>query len=127
MQRPWNLLIDLDLAVTILLARWLGIERPLLRSSALGLEGGKSERLLNHCLHFGATRYLSGAAAPRLPRRVALFARHGIEVIWQDYAHPVYPQQHGAFVSHLSTLDLLLNCGDQSRSILLSGMLPPSS
>ena len=119
LHRRWTLLIDLDLAVTALLCRWLGLERTLLRSSALGLGGGQSDRLLNHCLHFGANRYLSGAAA-RDYLDTALFARHGIEVVWQDYVHPVYPQPHGAFVSHLSTLDLLLNCGEQSRSLLLS-------
>ena len=126
LHRPWNLLVDLDLALIGLLARWLGLERPLLRSSALGIGGGQSERLLQHCRHFGATRYLSGSAA-RDYLDVALFARHGVEVVWQDYAHPVYPQLHGDFVSHLSTLDLLLNCGEQSRSILASGVaLPPS-
>lgn len=119
LHRPWRLLIDLDLAVTALLARWLVLDRPLLRSSALALGGGQSERLLNHCLHLGATRYLSGSAA-RDYLDTALFARHGVEVVWQDYAHPTYPQQHGEFVSHLSTLDLILNCGDESRSILLS-------
>ncbi len=126
LERRWTRLIDLDLAVTTLLTRWLDLERPLLRSSTLGLGGGQSQRLLNHCLHFGATRYLSGAAA-RDYLDLALFARHGVEVIWQDYPHPVYPQLHGPFVSHLSTLDLLLNCGEQSRSILSSGMPSPPS
>ncbi|MFN2499498.1 MAG: WbqC family protein, partial [Pyrinomonadaceae bacterium] len=49
---------------------------------------------------------------------VDLFARHGIEVEWQNYRHPVYPQQHGEFVPYLSMLDLLLNCGDQSAAII---------
>jgi len=126
LQRRWTLLIDLDLALIQLLARWLGIERPLLRASVLALPGGQSERLLKHCLHFAATRYLSGSAA-RDYLDVALFARHGIEVVWQDYRHPVYPQLHGPFVSHLSALDLLLNCGEQSRSVLLSNTSPSIS
>jgi hypothetical protein len=119
LNRDWRLLIDLDLALLSLFCRWLGLERPLVRASTLGLSGGQNERLVNHCLHFGANRYLSGSAA-RDYLDTALFGQHGIEVIWQDYRHPVYPQQYGAFVSHLSTLDLILNCGDQSRSILLS-------
>ena len=126
LQRRWTLLIDIDLATTALLARWLGLERPLVRASELALAGGQSERLLNYCLHFGATRYLSGVAA-RDYLDTALFVRHGIEVVWQDYRHPVYPQQHEPFVSHLSALDLLLNCGEQSRSLLLSGTPTPPS
>lgn len=119
LHRDWRLLVDLDLAVTALLCRWLGLERSVVRSSALGIGGGQSERLLNHCRHFGARRYLSGAAA-RDYLDTGLFAEQGVEVVWQDYRHPVYPQPHGPFVSHLSTLDLILNCGDQSRSLLLS-------
>jgi hypothetical protein len=48
----------------------------------------------------------------------ALFERNGIAVEWQDYVHPVYPQLHGAFVPYLSAIDLLLNCGEQSLSVL---------
>jgi hypothetical protein len=119
LHRKWTLLIDLDLAVLAVLCSWLDLRTTVVRSSTLGIQGGQSERLLNHCLHFGARRYLSGTAA-RDYLLTPLFSQHGIEVIWQDYHHPVYPQLHGPFVSHLSTLDLLLNCGDQSRSILLS-------
>jgi hypothetical protein len=119
LQQRWVRLIDLDLAVTALLLRWLGVKRELVRSSELGIGGGQTERLLKHCLHFGATRYLSGAAA-RDYLDLTLFTRQGIEVVWQDYVHPAYSQQYGAFVSHLSILDLILNCGEQSHSILLS-------
>jgi hypothetical protein len=115
--RPLSRLVDLDIALIELMARWLGIERPMLRASTLGVEGERSERLLALCLRFGATHYLSGSAA-REYLDVELFHRHGIEVIWQDYVHPVYPQQHGEFVPFLSTIDLLLNCGDESRRIL---------
>ena len=126
LQRSWTLLVDLDLAVIALLARWLGIKCTLERSSRLGIGGGQSERLLNHCLHLKASHYLSGAAA-RDYLDIAVFARHGVEVVWQDYAHPVYPQQHGAFISHLSALDLLLNCGEQSSSRLSSPAEPTTS
>ena len=47
-----------------------------------------------------------------------LFAQHGIEVEWQNYVHPVYPQQHGGFVPYLSIVDLLFNCGEESAAIL---------
>ncbi|HEX8145357.1 MAG TPA: WbqC family protein [Pyrinomonadaceae bacterium] len=118
--RVWERLIDLDVAVVELLSGWLGISRRTLRSSALRIEGERSERLLNICLALGARRYLSGSAA-RVYLDTELFARHGVEVEWQDYEHPVYPQQHGEFVPFLSALDLLLNCGDESTAIIASG------
>lgn len=117
LQRPFSLLVDLDIAIIELFNRWLGLERQVVRSSALGISGERSERLLAMCKHFGATHYLSGNAAKDYLDE-ARFRSDGIDVVWQDYEHPVYPQQHGEFVPYLSVLDLLLNCGDDSRRIL---------
>jgi hypothetical protein len=39
-------------------------------------------------------------------------------VVWQNFSHPAYAQIHGDFVGYLSTLDLLMNCGDESGAIL---------
>jgi hypothetical protein len=117
LEKEWPLLIDLDLALTRLLARWLDIRTPVCRSSELGLaESDPNGRLLQLCRHFKAGRYLSGAAA-RNYLDAGLFASSGIEVIWQDYQHPVYEQLHGPFVPYLSMLDLLFNCGERSRRI----------
>ena len=90
-----------------------------MRSSTLGIEGGQSERLIALCRQVGATQYLSGDAA-RDYLDVEAFARQGIDVIWQQYRHPEYPQQHGAFVPYLSAMDLLFNCGDDSGRIVQS-------
>lgn len=116
--RQWEVLVDLDEAVVAVLCRWLGIERQMVRSSTLNVPGERSERLLNFCLHFGARRYLSGNAAQSY-LDLNLFAGHGIEVEWQDYRHPIYRQQHGPFIPYLSALDLLLNCGENSASIII--------
>jgi hypothetical protein len=117
MGRRWERLIDLDIAVTELFCSWLTIERRMARASELEIGGERSERLLNICRHFGARRYLSGNSAQTY-LDVDLFSRHGIEIEWQDYQHPIYCQQHGEFVPYLSALDLLLNCGDNSASII---------
>jgi hypothetical protein len=120
LNRPWPNLAELDIAIIGAMARWLQLEPPVLRTSALGIEGVQSERLIALCRHFGATRYLSGDAASDY-LDVALFAEHGIEVAWQNYQHPVYPQQHGDFVPYMSAIDLLFNCGDDSAGILKGG------
>jgi hypothetical protein len=87
------------------------------RSSALGIDGGKSGRLLSICQHFSATRYLSGNAAQAY-LDAGLFQDAGIAVEWQNYRHPAYPQLHGDFVPYLSALDLVLNAGSNSISVL---------
>ena len=119
-EREWEYLVDLDLAVIELLRSWLGIERQILRSSQLEIAGERSQRLLNMCLHFGARCYLSGDAA-KAYLDLQSFADHGIQVEWQEYQHPVYQQQHGQFVPFLSVVDLLLNCGEKSASIIAHG------
>ena len=101
------------------MAYWLHLEPPVFKSSEIGIEGGQSERLIALCRHFGATRYLSGDAASDY-LDVQAFSAAGIDVAWQQYRHPEYPQQHGAFVPYLSAIDLLFNCGDESGQILQS-------
>lgn len=117
--REWRLLVDLDLHLIEALAAALGIDAAkIVRSSSLGVGGGREERLLAICARLGADRFYEGAAG-RDYLDVERFAAAGVRVEFQDYGHPVYPQLHGAFVSHLSAVDLLFNCGEESRGILL--------
>ena len=74
--------------------------------------------LIDLLVKIGATRYLSGIGA-RDYMQLDKFVCAGIEVVWQKFTHPIYAQQHGSFVSNLSSLDLLFNCGiASSRQIL---------
>ena len=123
LSRPWERLVDLDMALVEVMCRWLGLSPRIERSSQLGVPGERSERLVGMCQHFGARVYLSGSAA-RVYLDTALFERNGIAVEWQDYVHPVYRQQHGPFVPYLSAIDLLLNCGEESRSVLEGAAAP---
>ena len=121
LHRKWERLVDLDIACTGLMAEWFGLRRRIERSSTLEVGGDRSERLVNICRHLGASRYVSGDSA-RSYLDVPLFERHGILVEWQQYTHPVYPQLHGGFVSHMSALDLFLNCGERAPLIALGAM-----
>ena len=120
LSKNWERLCDLDVAAIKLICGWLGLTRDMMRSSEIGIGGERSERLLNLCLHVGADCYLSGNAAQEY-LDVELFAEHGVKIEWQNYQHPVYSQQYGTFVPYLSALDLLLNCGDNSASIMTQG------
>jgi hypothetical protein len=116
-ERPWPRLVDLDLALIDWLAEEIGISTPCYRASQLDIGGDRIERLVNLCKYFGASRYISGNAA-RDYLDVTRFAAAGIDVVWHDYAHPTYAQQHGEFVPYLSVLDLVLNAGARSLSVL---------
>jgi hypothetical protein len=47
------------------------------------------------------------------------FRSAGIRLVYQDYVHPTYRQAFPGFVSHLSAIDVLFNCGSESREVLL--------
>lgn len=117
LKRPWRYLVDLDLTLADWLGGRLGVRGTIARSSELGIRGERSRRLLEICRHFGADRYLSGNAAQSY-LEVELFAAEGIQVEWQNFRHPVYPQRYGEFLSHLSALDLLLNAGQASAQVM---------
>jgi WbqC-like protein family len=79
-----------------------------------------SERLLAICLGAGASQYVSGPAA-RDYLDVGIFERAGVSVSWFDYSgYPEYRQPHGAFIHHVSVVDLLCCAGISSRGLLKS-------
>jgi hypothetical protein len=116
-EKEWEFLFDLCQETIHLLKDEIGIDTPLLRSSEMKTCGEKTERLLSICRELGATHYLSGEAASDYIEE-GDFPSQGIELEYQKYEHPVYPQRYPGFVPQLSAIDLLFNCGEQSLSIL---------
>jgi hypothetical protein len=119
-EQRYEFLLDLNLQLLSLLAAWLGITTPTVLASDLGIGGKKSERLLGILTSLEATAFYEGASG-RNYLDEAIFADHGIKLIYQEYIHPVYNQLYGAFVPHLSIIDLIFNHGPASLDILLQG------
>jgi hypothetical protein len=116
----WQRLVDLNLAGLGFLRDAFDIHTPLVRSSELGVSGMKSELVLNICRAVGASTFLGGMGGSREYLDTSAFEAAGIGVQWQSFEHPVYRQCGPApFMPGLSAIDLLFNCGSQSRAILL--------
>ena len=124
--RDWDGLVELNAATVEWLRGQLGIATPLHRASELDPAEGPTERLVDLCRRLGADAYLSGVDGAKY-MDMELFDRAGIEVVFQRFEHPEYPQQFGDFASHLSALDLVLNCGPESAAVLRSGRRPPAA
>ena len=120
MGKKYVFLLDLNLELLRLLTGWLGIKTPTTLASELGVAGNKSERLVEICKSLGSTAFYEGASGKNYIDE-ALFVRHGIKIIYQEYVHPVYNQLHGSFIPYLSIIDLVFNHGPASREILLQG------
>lgn len=120
-QRDWEWLCALNESVIDLLMSALALKKTVVKASDLPVRGTSTELLLGICRHLGATVYLSGPTGKEYLNE-ALFTEAGIAVRYHHFIHPVYPQHRtGAFVSHLSTLDLLFNVGPESLNVIRSG------
>lgn len=122
LEKRWERLSDLNLAILRQVFEWFGIGVKLVVASGLGFTGKKSDLVLEHGLRFKADVVLTGVNGAEYIDTDA-FAAHGIGVEFQNYEHPVYEQPFGGFVSHLSFIDLLMNHGPQAREICMAGNL----
>ena len=114
----WEYLADLDMHFILKLCGCMGLGgKNILRSSTLGIEGGKIDRLIAICRHFGADTFYEGASGRNYIEE-SVFEENGIKLRYQDYKHPVYNQLYGDFIPYLSAIDLLFNHGGESLSIL---------
>jgi len=113
----WRL-ARLNIAVIRLLGDQLGCTAPCLVASEMAESSNDpSQRLIDLCQQLGGDGYLSGAEGRNYLQQ-DLFVNQGVKLCFQQVDAPVYPQLHGAFVSHLSVIDLLYNCGAQAGEMV---------
>ncbi len=113
---------DINIAIIKDFCECLDIHPEYVRSSELSVNGLKSSLILDICKEVGATTYIAGPSG-RDYLDMESFKEAGIEVKFNDYAHPVYPQKRTEeFTDHLSALDLFMNCGfEESKRIIMEG------
>ena len=116
-EREWQKLVDLNVECVRCLVQALGIDTRLAVASQFELSEEPTERLIGICRAVGADAYLAGSGG-RSYMDLVQFEEAGIEVQFQQFDHPVYPQLFGEFEAYLSIVDLLFNCGDESLSIV---------
>jgi hypothetical protein len=119
-EKPWKWLVEINERMLSHFLEALDLKVEFVRASGYGFEGRKSDLVLDHCRKLRADVCVLG-----MHGRDYLveddFIREGISIYYQDYQHPTYSQRFGEFIPHLSVVDLLFNCGPESRSILLAG------
>lgn len=94
---------------------YLAIKTQISNSWDYDLIEGKTERLADLCAKAGGTVYISGPAAKGYLEE-GVFANKSISLTWFDYVgYPEYPQLWNEFAHGVTILDLLFNCGKDSR------------
>lgn len=114
----WCTVASLNIHVVKRLAAILGIETPLFVASEMGvLPEDPDERLIAIARYFSADAYLAGSGGHGY-MDLEKYRESGIEVLFQEYRHPVYRQLYGGFEPFLSVIDLIFNHGGESLNIL---------
>jgi hypothetical protein len=124
-QTPWRLLCELNVRLVQDVASFLNVHPVVVRSSELEGTGGRVGRLVSYCRQVGANEYLSPPGSAEYINADNQFESAGIRLEYFRYEPAPYTQMHGSFVSHLSALDLLLNEGPASGSVLMAGVRKP--
>ncbi|MBQ7255594.1 MAG: WbqC family protein [Oscillospiraceae bacterium] len=115
-------LAEINISIIKAFSEKLGFAPRFVRSTEMNVQGLKSDLILDICKAADATTYIAGPSG-RDYLNMQSFADAGIAVVFNDYQHPTYPQRRTQeFVSHLSALDLFMNCGyAESRRIIMEG------
>jgi hypothetical protein len=116
--RDWKSLSGLNIFLIEHLRGLLALgQKPTVLASRLALRDDATDRLVDICKSVGADTYLSGRDGAGY-MDLDKFQANDINVVFQEFHHPVYPQLYDEFQSHLSVVDLLFNCGPESLDII---------
>lgn len=114
-------LADLNIKLIGEFSRRMDLEPRFVRSSELGVEGQRSERLLKICRHFGCDEYLSPVGSAEYLAEDKVFDSASVKLSFQQFKAAPYAQhKNQAFVESLSIVDVAANLGwAQARDYVL--------
>jgi hypothetical protein len=114
LEKSFEKLIDLNLALINNIRDYLGIDTPTERASKMScsdLTG--SDLILEICSQSDTKTYISGPNGKNYLESKK-FIKKEIEIVYHEFHHPKYLQMVDGFISHLSVLDLIANHGEKS-------------
>lgn len=110
-------LAALNIAIIDRVRSRLGILTPTLRSSELGIDGVRTDRLISILTHVGATEYVTPPGSLDYLRDDDFVGRAPQRLLVNEFQPTPYPQRGAvSFVSHLSILDVVAHLGWQGAS-----------
>lgn len=116
--KDWEYLSEMNEYLLKFFLKELNINVKFIKSSELGLKQKKADLVIEICEKLDAEIFIFGALGKNYAK-VDDFTTKGINVYFQDYRHPVYPQLWGDFVYYLSIVDLLFNVGSEKANKII--------
>ncbi|GAF03261.1 WbqC family protein [Saccharicrinis fermentans] len=110
-------IVALNAAFIQFFSKKLGFKTQFVRSSELGIEASKTEKILGICAALKGDVYYSGTGAKAYQNKED-FDAQGVELRYSVFKPVEYPQLWKDFQSNVSALDFFMNCGYDFSLIL---------
>lgn len=109
LSKNYTKLSELNNDITFKILDLLDIHPKIVYQSKMETHGEKSDLVLDICERLNADVYISGPGG-REYMNLDKFKDAGIDVVFNDYVHPVYNQiNNGEFIPYLSIIDMMMN------------------
>ncbi|PIX49293.1 MAG: hypothetical protein COZ53_01135 [Candidatus Altarchaeum sp. CG_4_8_14_3_um_filter_33_2054] len=114
--KKWVKLCELNAELIKKIMEILEIDTKLVFSSDVPVKADKNERIIEIIKYFGADIYISGRGDGS--QRYVIpedFKKNNINLIFNEFKHPIYKQNYREFVPNMSVIDLLFNMGAKAK------------
>jgi hypothetical protein len=118
--RDYNSVEELNLTIIEAILDIYNWHGTIIKSSELNVNERGLEKIIGLLNEVKATTYITGVGAGS-QRYIdeSIFKDNNIVLQYQQFNHPEYNQQHGAFEPYMSIIDLLFNEGFNSKQFVL--------
>lgn len=112
-------LSEFNVNAILVISRWLGLVSQFGYTSASGIGGSGTQRLVDLCESTKCDTYVTGLGGLKYLKHNK-FEQKSIQVRYMDYRKKPYPQMYGRFVPYVSIIDAIANCGEKTRDLVCS-------
>ena len=109
-EQQYDLLVDLNTKLIEFMVKSFAINTKIVYSSEFGFKTKSTEKIVDLISAVGGDVYLSGPSGKNY-MDIELFDKNDIQVVFQNFEHPLYKQQYDDFIPNMSALDALFNIG----------------
>ena len=120
LSKEWNMLVDYNMEFIRNIMKILQIDIQVHMTSTEGMSGKATELILDICRKTGAEAYVHGGNS-RDYVDFGMLESNGVRSLVQDFNCIKYPQTKEPFSPNLSIIDMLFNCGSETKNLLIEG------
>ena len=117
--REYENLADMCFDLLKLLLKILNVNVVIKRSSTLNIDKSSNDGIIQMMNILQSNKIIFGENGLNYVNH-GKFKKQNIKCFFQKYNHPLYKQLFGEFISSLSVIDLIFNCGPASKSIIIN-------